>query len=156
MTEDEGRAAVIAEALTWTGTPFRDNARIKGAGCDCINLVIAAFLNTGIIEDPKVEKYPPRWHLHRSEERLLNGVMRFAVDTGEVKRGNVILYREGRCFSHCGIITGDLNLVHASWRRGWVIVSPLHQSDLMFMTDRANTPRPQKIFDVWAKRAAAS
>lgn len=153
MTEEEGRRAVVAEALTWLGTPFHDNSAIKGAGADCIHVVSASFVAPGIIEQPNIWKYSPRWHLHRSEELMLNSVQQFAVETGEVKPGNVVLYREGRCFSHCGIITNDLHLVHASWRRGRVIVSPLNQSDLMFMTDRANTPRPRKIFDVWAKGA---
>ena len=33
------RAAIVAEALAWLGTPYRHQASLKGVGCDCLGLV---------------------------------------------------------------------------------------------------------------------
>ncbi len=35
MTRDE----IVAETLTWLGTPYRHQASLKGVGCDCLGLV---------------------------------------------------------------------------------------------------------------------
>ena len=42
MTHDDERAAVVAEAMTWIGTPWAHMAHLKGVGVDCANLPIAA------------------------------------------------------------------------------------------------------------------
>ena len=34
MTEAETRAAIVAEAMSWIGTPYHSHARIKGVGVD--------------------------------------------------------------------------------------------------------------------------
>lgn len=46
---DPRRRAVIAEARTWLGTPFRHQAKVKGLGCDCAQLVIAAGEACGLL-----------------------------------------------------------------------------------------------------------
>ena len=33
------RAAIVAEARGWIGTPYRHQASLKGVGADCIGLV---------------------------------------------------------------------------------------------------------------------
>lgn len=33
------RAAVVAEARDWIGTPYRHQASVKHAGCDCLGLI---------------------------------------------------------------------------------------------------------------------
>ena len=42
------RDALIAEALTWVGTPFRRNQMCKGVGADCIGVVVGAGLAVGV------------------------------------------------------------------------------------------------------------
>jgi NlpC/P60 family putative phage cell wall peptidase len=51
--------AVIAEARTWVGTPFRHQARLKYVGCDCIGLVWGVGEACGVLEvDPvRVKRY---------------------------------------------------------------------------------------------------
>jgi NlpC/P60 family putative phage cell wall peptidase len=46
---DERRLAVIEEAKTWVGTPFRHQARVKGVGVDCAQLVIAVGESCGLL-----------------------------------------------------------------------------------------------------------
>ena len=33
------RAEILSEARDWLGTPYRHQASLKGAGCDCLGLV---------------------------------------------------------------------------------------------------------------------
>ena len=44
------RDAVVAEAKTWLGTPWRHMQRIKGVGVDCANLPAAVYEACGVIE----------------------------------------------------------------------------------------------------------
>src|SRR5262249_43477037 len=50
MTElDPRRAAVVAEAESWIGTPFHHAARVKGAGVDCLMLLAEVYERAGIV-----------------------------------------------------------------------------------------------------------
>lgn len=52
---DPRRLAVIAEARTWIGTPFRHQAAVKGAGADCGGLVRGVGEAAGVLRiDPVV------------------------------------------------------------------------------------------------------
>jgi cell wall-associated NlpC family hydrolase len=47
------RAMVVEEARSWAGTPFRHQARVKGVGVDCAQLVIAVGEAAGVMRiDP--------------------------------------------------------------------------------------------------------
>ena len=35
--------AVVGEALTWLGTPYRHQGLRKGVGCDCLGLVLGVW-----------------------------------------------------------------------------------------------------------------
>lgn len=39
------RAAIVAEARGWIGTPYRHQASLKGVGCDCLGLVRGVWRN---------------------------------------------------------------------------------------------------------------
>lgn len=117
MTELEQRAAVVAEARTWLGTPYHQLADVKGAGVDCSMLLVRVFVDAGVLAPFDPRPYPPDWHLHRSEERYLTWLERFgtpyALDEREPQAGDVVLSRFGRCFSHGAVMTGRFELVHA-------------------------------------------
>jgi len=97
----------------WEGTPYRHWSGVKQGGCDCIHFVVKVLEEFGF--GPfKIQKYPRDWHLHRDEERLLNGI-RIALN-GKVEEykerkdalvipinGDIILYQFGKVISHAGI-----------------------------------------------------
>jgi cell wall-associated NlpC family hydrolase len=154
---DSQRAAFIAEAKTWLGTPFRDQADVKGGGVDCAMLLVRAAVDTGLVPPFDPRPYPPQWHLHRDEERFLGIVSRLGT---EVRRapipGDVIVYLVARCFAHGGIIiempgsspgTGT-HVLHAYYKTGHVAISPLHEVELAYLP--SGKPRPFKLFDLWA------
>ena len=44
------RADVVAEALTWVGTPFKWQASLKGQGADCAGMIEGVLRNLGMPE----------------------------------------------------------------------------------------------------------
>ena len=85
MSETEDRAAFVREAMTWLGTPFRDQGDVKGTNgaVDCAMLLVRSAQACGLIEpafDPR--PYPPQWHLHRDEERFLDVITRLIAARG--------------------------------------------------------------------------
>lgn len=119
----EKQQAVIAEALTWIGTPYHHAARIKGVGVDCAFLLIEVFANCGLIERFVPPAYPMDWHLHRGEERYLSHVLQYAEEVEIPEPGDIALYKFGRCVSHGAIVVGWPKVIHAQRRQGCVIAN---------------------------------
>lgn len=147
--EAEGRAAVVAEAMSWLRTPWHHNSRVKGAGVDCANFVLACYVNAGLIEDQSVGEYPADWHIHRDLERFV-GVMTSRgfgapIQETELQPGDAIVFKIGRVFSHGAIYIGAKRVVHAYITEGQVCIGEL---------DRDETLRdaPKLFFSYWAAR----
>jgi len=111
--ESATRVAIVAEALSWTGTPFHHAQCVKGVGVDCAHLLIGVYSALGLVPAFKPDPYPKDWHVHRNEERFLQTVERFARPTERALPGDVALYRFGRCVSHGAIVLNDDFIIHA-------------------------------------------
>ena len=138
------RAAVVAEAIAWLGTPYHHRARLKGVGVDCAQLALGVYANVGLIEAFDTGDYPPDWHLHRVGERYLAVLSRFAgeIDPAAVQPGDVLLFKFGRAFSHGAIVTAWPQIVHASRRDGAVVMGDVDRdADLI--------GRPMKAYSYW-------
>jgi cell wall-associated NlpC family hydrolase len=137
---DPRRAAVVAEAQEWIGTPFHHHARVKGAGVDCLHLLAEVYERCGLIGHVEPEHYPPDWHLHRDAERFLDGLMRHGREIGgPPESGDIALFRFGRVFSHGAIVVAWPRLVHANFAagavcRGDATLVPLAGRDVRFFT----------------------
>lgn len=107
------RAAVVAEALTWLGTPFHDCARVKGAGTDCLNLLIGVFSGVGMIEPFDPPPYSPQWFEHKDEPRFLLGLEAHARRVEVGQPGDIAMYRYGRHAAHSAIIIDERTIIHA-------------------------------------------
>jgi cell wall-associated NlpC family hydrolase len=108
------RAALVAEARSWVGTPYHSGARVKRVGVDCLTVIVACFENAGLVAPIAVPRYPADWHLHRSEERYLDGVRVYCDEVeGPPLPADIALWRFGRCFAHGGIVTLWPRVVHA-------------------------------------------
>lgn len=119
--EADRRVAVVRAGMRWLGTPYRPCARVHGAGVDCINFVAAAFTEAGVIPPLDLGQYPPDWHLHRSEERMLGQIAdycrRLAADEAPTG-GDIALFRFGRCVSHAALVVSSTLVLHAFRGRG--------------------------------------
>ncbi len=109
LSEADQRAAVVAVALSWKGTPFHHEGTIKGrrGGVDCGQSIRLIFEEAIGLERKPVEQYSAQWHMHRSEEKYVGEVLaRGAVEIPEglVQPGDIVVYKCGRSFSHGGIV----------------------------------------------------
>ena len=123
MSEAEERAEVVREALSWLGTPYHHQARVKGSGVDCGQFLAAVFEAAGIIPHVQPDDYPCDWHLHRGEERYLGHVEQFAqrVEGRPPQPGDIVLHRIGRCISHGAIVVEWPQIVHAYVGQGVIL-----------------------------------
>lgn len=143
MTESEQRAAVVAEAMTWQGTPYHHHARIKDVGVDCANLPAAVYEAAGLI--PHVQPtYSAQWFEHRDEELFLAFVLPYATEITreQVGPGDFAIWKYGRTYSHGAIVIDPPVIIHASQRGGGV-----HLGDMERDEDLAT--RPRRFFTLW-------
>lgn len=126
--EIDQRAAVVKEALAWTGTPYRHQADIKGVGADCGMLLVRVFVDVGLLQPFDPRPYSDDWYLHRSEEKYLGFV---SSRMGQVEYplfGDVVVFRHGRTFSHGGVVLSWPFIVHASAPSGCVLIENVERS----------------------------
>jgi cell wall-associated NlpC family hydrolase len=118
---DELRAAVLAEAESWIGTPFQHMQRCKGAGVDCGQFLIGVFANLTLIPNIKTEYYPRDFHLHGTREWYTETLEQFCrrIEPGESPLpADIVLFRIGRVYSHGAIVTNWPTMIHAYVTRG--------------------------------------
>lgn len=148
MTEEEGRAAIIAAAMTWRSTPYHDHAQLKGVGVDCCQLIAAVFCEVGLIPKIEIPYYSPQHFLHSEEERYMATVLTFAreISREESKPGDVVLYKLGKAYGHGAIIMppGFPAILHAKAAAGHVVEG---DSDRDSLTGPAR--REPRFFTHW-------
>lgn len=137
------RAQVVAEAREWLGTPYHHHGRVKGpqGGVDCLMLLAEVFERCGLVARVEPGSYAHDWHLHRSEERYMQGLTAYATrlpaEQAVPQVGDIALFKFGRTFSHAGIVSavppggrlGSVELIHAYIGRG-VILSRLQDEPI--------------------------
>lgn len=146
MAEAEERAAVIAAARTWLGTPFHDGAELKGVGVDCAHLLSAAYFEAGLIPAQEIAHYSPQWMLHNDVERFEDHVLKFAHEIeGPPKPGDVVLYKIGRLYAHGAIVVAWPTLIiHAFKVFGFVAETSSDEADLQDVKKH-----PRRFFSIW-------
>ena len=116
------RAAVVAEAREWIGTPYHHQATQKGVGADCGGLVAGVAMALGIV--------PPTWWRDTFEpafggygKQPFNGSLSRVCESfmarvhDEPAPGDVLLLRFAAEPQHMGIVAdyrhGGLSMIHA-------------------------------------------
>jgi hypothetical protein len=113
------REQILAEAATWTQTPYVDHAGIKNCGVDCAFFPVRLLQKVGIIpitfEPPAYS--PQAWlnsksqtdkrHLKFEDTTLLDIVLRFAdreITEAEVLPADFLLVKVAASWTHLGLI----------------------------------------------------
>jgi cell wall-associated NlpC family hydrolase len=128
-----------------------------GEGVDCVQLLVQSFSGAGLIDVPQIERYSIDWHMHRNEEKYLDGIEQYAslIDASEsplelrdtdfyVKPADILVFRVGRTFSHGAIVTSWPFIIHA-----------YQPSNIVEEVDVRHTPmshRPVRIYSYWGTR----
>jgi NlpC/P60 family putative phage cell wall peptidase len=119
---------VIASARGWLGTPYHDQASLKGVGCDCLGLARGVWREVVGPEPFPIPAYSRDWGETGPREVLAEGAGRMMpeISVSEVCPGALVLFRmKPRAIAkHVGIMTGPDTFLHAYERLG-VIEEPL-------------------------------
>lgn len=121
-------ATVLAEAMTWLGTPYRHQGSRKGVGCDCLGLVrgIWRVLYGGEPEPPG--PYTPDWAETGNGDPLLEAARRHCrqKQPEEARPGDLLVFRwrAHHAAKHLGILLAGEHFLHA-YEGHAVMISPL-------------------------------
>ena len=111
------RAAVVAEARRWIGTPYLHQASLRGIGCDCLGLVRGVWRQLVGDEPEAPGAYSPDWAEAGQAERLLGAAARHLIllEAGAAGPGDVVLFRwrSGLPAKHAAILGGAATMIHA-------------------------------------------
>ena len=110
-------AAVLAEARSWIGTPYRHGASLKGVGCDCLGLVRGVW-RAAIAPEPEAPPpYRPDWAEAGGKDALMEAAGRWLtpVSLANAAPGDVLLFRwrSDTPAKHAAIVSSDSTMVHA-------------------------------------------
>jgi cell wall-associated NlpC family hydrolase len=114
------RQAIVDEALSWQGTPYRHRQASKGVGADCGMFPIAVFRSQGFLNDYDVGEYSRQWYMHQAREMYLEhaaalGAKPLAIaDLAETQPADFIVFKIGRTYSHGAIVIEWPTVIHAA------------------------------------------
>lgn len=147
-SEQDQRAAIVAEARKWIGTPYHCQGDIRGVGVDCGMLLVRVFVDTGLCPPFDPRPYADDWYLHRAEEKYLGFVVERLKEIAEPEPGDVVVFRYGRCYSHGAFVTRavPLSIVHAFQPFGMVLEEETANNPVL-----SEPMRQPKFFSYWAK-----
>lgn len=106
-------SAVVAEARSWIGTPFRWQQSAKGQGCDCKGLVAGVAFTLDRPEARSVYALMTAEYRRRVDPALLTKGLGDLFDPAtDMEPGDVLLMKVAGKAQHLGIYAGDGRMIH--------------------------------------------
>ncbi|WP_428542851.1 NlpC/P60 family protein [Profundibacter sp.] len=136
-------ARIVKATRRWIGTPYHDQASVRGVGCDCLGLLRGVWRDVIGPEPMPVPPYSRDWG-ETGPVEVLAEAARAAMqelDVVEARTGDVILFRmrAGAIAKHVGILSGTArsarsHFIHAYERTGVIEehLSPAWQRRIAF------------------------
>lgn len=116
-TPRDTRAAAVAIARRWIGTPYHHQASLAQVGTDCIGLIRGIWRELGGGDVAAVTSYTRDWAEATGEETLLAAARTHLVEipVAAAQPGDVLVfrYRGGHVAKHAGIIASPGTFIHA-------------------------------------------
>lgn len=152
--EASGRAAVINEAITWIGTPFRNLCDVKGVsgGVDCAMMIYRVFQDTGAINTCDPRPYSPLGAPNKEEflEFIVDTCKAKEIAAADAKPGDVLVWRWGAPYRHGTILINSEEVCHAYLPDRMVTISRLDDAPIKYATVKGHdTLRPVKYYSLW-------
>ncbi|MDB5658086.1 MAG: phage cell wall peptidase NlpC/P60 family protein [Cypionkella sp.] len=113
---------VIATARSWLGTPYHDQASLRGVGCDCLGLARGVWREVVGAESFAIPPYSRDWGETGPHEVLAERARRMMSEIAptDAVPGALILFRMAprAIAKHVGILTGPDSFIHSYERLG--------------------------------------
>jgi len=113
---------VVAAARSWIGTPYHNQASVKGVGCDCLGLIRGVWREVVGPEPMPVPPYSRDWGETGPVEVLAEAARAAMVEVAvaQVRTGDVVLFRmrRGAIAKHAGILSSRCDHGGHSYRSG--------------------------------------
>ena len=118
---------VVASVRSWLGTPYHDQASLRGVGCDCLGLARGVWRDLVGAEPQPIPPYSRDWGETGVCEVLADGAraMMIEIALAEIGPGTLVLFRMAprAIAKHVGILTGQSgagpdSFIHAYDRLG--------------------------------------
>jgi NlpC/P60 family putative phage cell wall peptidase len=119
-------SAVVKEARRWLGTPYRHQAAMRRAGCDCLGLVRGIWRALYGSEPQTVPPYSADWRDGGAGCELEQAARKhLALRDGALEPGDLILFAliRHRPARHCGIMVEEGRFIHAQEHLGVVEIA---------------------------------
>ncbi len=111
------RSELIAEALSWVGTPYQTHQSCKGAGADCGGYCYGVWRNVGLLPPDAIpERMSAQWYLHRTDEVIVRGLQSHGaveIPLADAKPGDVLTFQYGRAQSHMAFLLPHGKIIHS-------------------------------------------
>ncbi len=136
-------ARIVKATRRWIGTPYHDQASVRGVGCDCLGLLRGVWRDVVGPEPLSVPPYSRDWGEVGPVEVLAEAARAAMIelDVSEARTGDVILFRmrAGAIAKHVGILSGTArgartHFIHAYERTGVIeeCLTPAWQRRIAF------------------------
>lgn len=120
--------AILSEATSWLGTPYRHQASRKGVGCDCLGLIRGVWRGVYGREPEQPGPYSPDWAEARNGDPLIEAARRHCLERplGQTRPGDLLVFRwrPHHAAKHLGILLHGERFLHA-YEGHEVMASPL-------------------------------
>ena len=129
---------VVATARLWLGTPYHDQASLRGVGCDCLGLARGIWRDMVGAESFPIPPYSRDWGETGSQEVLAEGARRMMAEVfiADATPGALVLFRmtPRAIAKHVGILTAPDHFIHSYERLGVVeeVLTPIWRRRVAF------------------------
>lgn len=109
---DHKRRALLEEAVTWLGTPYKYAGQEKGVCTDCSGFVMQVYLQALQVKIPRNSGMQAEFCRELRQK--------------DVKEGDLVFFATGsdpQKVTHVGLMIDDIQFIHASSSKGVVISS---------------------------------
>ena len=115
-------ARIVKASRRWIGTPYHDQASVRGVGCDCLGLLRGVWRDVVGPEPLLVPPYSRDWGEAGPVEVLAEATRAamLEIPITQTRTGDVILFRmrTGAIAKHVGILSSRSQFIHAYERTG--------------------------------------
>ena len=133
-----GVGSLVSAARGWLGTPYHDQASLRGVGCDCLGLARGVWREVVGAESFPIPSYSRDWGETGRCEVLAEGVRRMMSEIAptDAVPGALILFRmtPRAIAKHVGILTSADSFIHAYERLGVIeeVLTPTWRRRIAF------------------------